>query len=516
VARHFDGTDDVLTVSAGGMSAIDGGAVTVAFILKFNDVNNGSIIYAKTSGAALVFQINADGGTWFYETTDSFRSMGTAATADNWHLFAVTKTNGNSTPRSHKYVYDTNTFSHADASSAFNDSSAAIGSGGSVQFGRYGSTSEYANMELALAGVWDRVLTDAEFENLAFSLQQWYASAPAAMWRFDQSAVGQTVADLVGGANQSAITGTAVSTASVPVFSYGYPIPVITNAAASDATIEPAVITATTSMPAPTVTAGSSVSPAVISAAVSMPAPSVVAETTVSPEVIAASVSMPAPTLQAGQTASPAAISCTVTMPAATPSAGQTVTPAVVSATVSMPVPTVTAGAAVSPSAIAVAVSMPAPDVVAVTSVSPDVIAVATAIPAPSLQTGSTVTPIVIAVATSMPTPTIQAGGSAQISAEVIAVAVTMPAATPSGGATVAPAAISATVSLPAPSLTTGSTVTAPVISVAVTFPSFTVQVGEVVPATPAVTYARPERLIYGRPGPAAYQRPQTAQYRRS
>jgi hypothetical protein len=222
VARNFDGSDDVLTVSAGGLSGLDGGAITIAFILKFNDTTNGSIVYAKTSGSALVFQINADGGTWYYETTDSFRSMGTASTSDNWHLFGVTKANGNTTPRSHKYVYDTNTFSHADAASAFNDSSAAVGASGAMQFGRYGSANEYANMELAICGIWDRVLTDAEFENLPFSLAHWYASAPVGLWVFDQSATSQTVIDHTGGgANQSAITGTAVSTVSVPVFGYG-------------------------------------------------------------------------------------------------------------------------------------------------------------------------------------------------------------------------------------------------------------------------------------------------------
>jgi hypothetical protein len=239
VARNFDGTDDVLVVSAGGMSAIDGGAATLAFILKLNDTTNGSVINLRTSAGALVVQINADSGEWFFETTDSFRSLGTASTADNWHLFGATKANGNSTPRWHKYVYDTNTFSHGNASSAFNDSSAAVGASGTCQFGRYQSISEYRAMELAIAGVWDRVLTDAEFENLAFSLQAWYASAPAAAWLFDQSATGQTVMDFTGGgANQTSVTGTAVSTVSVPIFSYGHPILLPAGHAAGGASVD--------------------------------------------------------------------------------------------------------------------------------------------------------------------------------------------------------------------------------------------------------------------------------------
>jgi len=221
MARTFDGSDDVLVCSAGGLSAIDGGPVTLAFIVKLNDTVNGSVINLRTSTGTEVCQINTDGGAYFFSTSAGFQNMGTASTADNWHLFAVTKANASSTPRAHKYVYDTNTWSHTNAGGNTNDGS-AVGASGTVQFGRLLGTSEYWNGELAAAGVWDRVLTDTEVEQLAHSLIDWHATTPKGLWVFDQADTGQKLLDLTGGgANESSITGTAVSTVSLPTFTYG-------------------------------------------------------------------------------------------------------------------------------------------------------------------------------------------------------------------------------------------------------------------------------------------------------
>jgi hypothetical protein len=76
--------------------------------------------------------------------------------------------------------------------------------------------------DIAAAGMWGRVLSDAEVELLTFTLIGWHAAVPTALWHLDQSATTQGVSDLTGGgANQSALTGTTVSTNSVPLFNYG-------------------------------------------------------------------------------------------------------------------------------------------------------------------------------------------------------------------------------------------------------------------------------------------------------
>lgn len=80
-------------------------------------------------------------------------------------------------------------------------------------------------MDLYASAVWSAVvLTDAQCEQLAFSLSDWWQIQPSGFWLFDQDAVAQKVVDHTGGgANESARTGTTVGTGSPPL-SYGHPI----------------------------------------------------------------------------------------------------------------------------------------------------------------------------------------------------------------------------------------------------------------------------------------------------
>lgn len=223
MARFFDGAS-FITTSIGGLSTCDGGAITIMAIVKLSAIRGG-VIEIRDSGGNAVASFNADTApdSYYYSTSAGFRQMLAAATADNWHLTGVTKDNGTATPRGHKYVYDTNTWTHTDAAGTMGDSASTAGASGTVRLGRVlTAAGDQFDGDIAIMGVWNRVLTDAEIEQLAFSLQGWYASAPDALWLLDQSAVDQKILDLTGnGANETAITGTSVSTNSVPVFSYG-------------------------------------------------------------------------------------------------------------------------------------------------------------------------------------------------------------------------------------------------------------------------------------------------------
>lgn len=223
MARAFDGSDDYLAVAAGGTSAIDGGPVTVAVIVKLASHDVGGVLTARPAAGGFTWALAVSGGDWYYGAGD-IMNIFAASTADGWTLVAVTKAGGVATPRGHKYVYGTNTWTHANGAGTVSDAGAALGSDGTIEFGRWDNYSEYATADIAVGAVWDRVLTDAEVELLAHSLTSWSAAAPAGMWILDQSATTQTVADATGGgANQTAITGTAVSANSAPI-GYGHEV----------------------------------------------------------------------------------------------------------------------------------------------------------------------------------------------------------------------------------------------------------------------------------------------------
>jgi hypothetical protein len=214
--RTFDGTNDEIRCSIGACTITT--AITLAIVARRTSTGYSALLALHTSGGTATFALevedNAGGNS--VDFTGKVDHALTCPTTDGWVLLAGGKAAGTSTPRLHKYVYSTNAWSHVNAGSTLADQSSV--SGGTVRFGEWQDTDDFAG-DLAVAAVWNRLLTDAELELLPFTLQAWYASAPSGLWLFDQSAVTQPIADLTGGgANESARTQTTVSTTSVPLF----------------------------------------------------------------------------------------------------------------------------------------------------------------------------------------------------------------------------------------------------------------------------------------------------------
>ena len=201
--------------------------VTMASIVR-NDTGETSVRHSvvsvgdsNTKGYSLVLEQTS--GLIIAGSNGSVQVAGTlaATAATGWVLVAFTKATGTATPRFHLYNYGTNTASHENAGGTLADPTTPVTR---AQIGRRQTTStpRYYQGDIAAVGVWNAVLTDAQFEALAFSLSAWFAVQPKGLWLLDQSAVAQTVIDLTGGgANQSSITGTTLGAVSVPVFSYG-------------------------------------------------------------------------------------------------------------------------------------------------------------------------------------------------------------------------------------------------------------------------------------------------------
>src|SRR5688572_9290627 len=234
MARTFSGSS--LDLSIGGLSGIDGGAITLVAVVRLTS-DTGGVIDIRDSGGASIAELNA-AGDYYYATRGAgeFVSLLPALTADGWHIIAVTKADGQQTPRGHKYVYATGAWTHTNAGGTVRDSTTTAGVSGSVRLGRI--FGDFLSGDLAAVAVWDRVLTDAELEQPSHTLTAWHSAAPAALWVLDQASTGQAVMDATGGgANQIAISGTTVSTSSVPGLGYG--------AQAMAATVSPSAVTVT-------------------------------------------------------------------------------------------------------------------------------------------------------------------------------------------------------------------------------------------------------------------------------
>lgn len=243
MARTFDGADDVIRFSIGGLSGQTAAGTWAAICRRTNDVNFHSILGLHNSGATNThyFQITPTdnlvlGANGVGEATSAF----TVTSADDWVVVAATKVSGTTTPRFHKLVCSTGAWTHSAGSGSFANGTGPGATG-------YAETSwqggDLFQGDIAAIGVWSADMSDAQVESLAYSLTSWWQVAPAAVWLLDQSATTQAVPDLTGGgANQSSLTGTTVASSSVPVFGYGAsPIVAVSVAAAPAATAPPAV-----------------------------------------------------------------------------------------------------------------------------------------------------------------------------------------------------------------------------------------------------------------------------------
>jgi hypothetical protein len=222
MARNFAGADYIIT-GIGGLVGIGSSGHTLFAICR--RAANGAwhtpiSIETSANSSKLAMQFSdTDKIQLIIGSSNKDTTVGISS-ADNWVLAAVTRASGSSVPRGHKYVYDTNTWTHTDAGAASGGDSTDL-TGGRVQLGRW-QTTDFFNGDIHLGGALKRALTDGELESLPYTLLAAAAAAPDGLWLLDQHATTQTVIDLTGnGANQTSLTGTSVATTSTPLWSYG-------------------------------------------------------------------------------------------------------------------------------------------------------------------------------------------------------------------------------------------------------------------------------------------------------
>jgi hypothetical protein len=220
MARTFTrASAEKVTLPIGGLNFI-APFTCVAILKRAADGTTDSVIrIGATDGSANILRLNTSNQIEMGTGLASSHSTTTVVTANGWVLAACTKASGTVIPNFSKYTYSTNAWVHEAGNVTL------VNPGTPATNAWLGGSPGNWNGDLAILGVWNVALTDAQVESLAFSLAAWFQVQPKGLWLLDQSATTQKVADLSGnGANESAITGTSVASSSVPVFSYGAPV----------------------------------------------------------------------------------------------------------------------------------------------------------------------------------------------------------------------------------------------------------------------------------------------------
>lgn len=206
MARRFASTD-VLTLSPGSAPTAMAGTWIVFFRpydAQFDILATNTDIVTTLSSTTTRQALFLDAGKIF--ANNDFGAGGTGPTDKNgWYALAFTKVSGTNAYRYHLAAQG-GSFTHS-ASGSSADGTAGITS---IIFGK-GNIKGGAKFDIAAAAMWTSALSDAAIDALGTSsMDTWLGASPVAAWQFNQASTGTAVNDLVGSANQTALTGTTV------------------------------------------------------------------------------------------------------------------------------------------------------------------------------------------------------------------------------------------------------------------------------------------------------------------
>jgi hypothetical protein len=226
MARTINGGTDRLVCTVGAAPQTTGGFSCAAIIRTPATITGyrGIVEVGGATGNDWYFGVG-DGPASIFLSANALVETGSVLSVSDWCMIGVDKAAGTTSPRFHLYRYANNTFTHTTPAGTTADNGALTSP--DVNIGHRRGSAVW-NGDIHIAAAWDRRLSDAEWELLPFSYSYWIAANPKVGVMLDQSDVAQKLLDWTGnGANESSRTGTTVSINSVPVFSYGAPLPFV-------------------------------------------------------------------------------------------------------------------------------------------------------------------------------------------------------------------------------------------------------------------------------------------------
>lgn len=214
MSRQFNpsggSTTDVVNFSLGNAPP-DQGPITIGVLAKMDAATGDFWMIQGSAGATAVWGMLAvsNSGERLYMENDFDATGASGLTGGAWRWYVVTKAAGSNKPRWH--VWDlSGAWTHVDGGTNVGDGSGPITQ---LRVGNNANLNRNWRGLIAVDAAWASVLNDAAVE-AAFTLNAsaTLAAGPAFMHRWNQASTATSVTDDTGGgANQSSITGTAVS-----------------------------------------------------------------------------------------------------------------------------------------------------------------------------------------------------------------------------------------------------------------------------------------------------------------
>lgn len=209
--RRFNGSSDEIQLAATDYNTTVGAQTFAAIVKKANDTGFGSLISVSGgAGGEFTFQQNGSRTSLWHEPNTTSSSSAYWEAAMGWCLVAISRADGNSTVRHHRYRYDTQTWDHTDGGTL---TETASPSGASLWLGTYNGSLEWMAMDLAVVGVFPSALSDGTLEGLTSGIGAWESASPTGLWMLNQSTV-TPITDRVGNGDEIAINGTTVASVS--------------------------------------------------------------------------------------------------------------------------------------------------------------------------------------------------------------------------------------------------------------------------------------------------------------
>lgn len=231
MARFFDGTDDRINFSAGALAGVHAWGL-VAVLIKRASAGGSSWrcpLYTGNGGLSnwgLSFDISTGNTAWFGIGTGQATGSTALNATDRWYLVVLRKASGTVAPLSSVWNSSTNTWSHQTLTAFANGTVPTVNQAvmGSFQ----GSDFFHGDIAAVLcARGWapnDATVEGLGLEDLASNWETaaGFATAGAALWIPGDTPTSTPLVDLTGGgADQSGITGTTVSSDPVGWYDLG-------------------------------------------------------------------------------------------------------------------------------------------------------------------------------------------------------------------------------------------------------------------------------------------------------
>ena len=308
MARTFVAANpDKIQLSLGAVAS--GGATTFMAMVRPTTIGASQHCFTiQNSGPSGIIGLGYSAtGKVRYGTSGTDSDGLTSIAASSWYVIATSRPAGAAqTVRIHIFDVAAGTWTHENSATTQGNAAGTPVSNALGVFD-YATQSAPLNADLAWVAVWTSALTDVQVEQAAFSWTNLLSLAPQAAWLLDQATTGQKVVDWSGGgANESAIVSTSVSTASVPLFTYGHPVRRVQRTfAAAGVTVSPSAGVLALGAAAPTLTV--TVSPSAGVLALGAAGPTVAAATLPAAGVLALAAAAPTLTLTVSVTVSPSA-----------------------------------------------------------------------------------------------------------------------------------------------------------------------------------------------------------------